>query len=85
MSKRALHGGIIIILRVSTIYENGLTSAEIVPAMQIKQQRSHAPPRGMMGGDDAVLLVVVDLAVKAVPDAVSKSLHPFSAVDLSRS
>ncbi|KPI43580.1 40S ribosomal protein S10-B [Cyphellophora attinorum] len=26
--------------------------AEIVPATHIKQQRSHAPPRGMMGGDD---------------------------------
>ncbi len=25
--------------------------AEIVPATHIKQQRSHAPPRGMMGGD----------------------------------
>ncbi|KKA23045.1 40S ribosomal protein S10-B [Rasamsonia emersonii CBS 393.64] len=25
---------------------------EIVPATHIKQQRSHAPPRGMMGGDD---------------------------------
>lgn len=26
--------------------------AEIVPATHIKQQRSHAPPKGMMGGDD---------------------------------
>jgi len=26
--------------------------AEIVPATHIKQQRSHAPPRGMMGGED---------------------------------
>ena len=26
--------------------------AEIVPQTHIKQQRSHAPPRGMMGGDD---------------------------------
>jgi small subunit ribosomal protein S10e len=26
--------------------------AEIVPATHIKQQRSHAPPRGMMGADD---------------------------------
>lgn len=26
--------------------------AEIVPATHIKQQRSHAPPRGMMGGDE---------------------------------
>lgn len=26
--------------------------AEIVPATHIKQQRSHAAPRGMMGGDD---------------------------------
>jgi len=26
--------------------------AEIVPATHIKQQRTHAPPRGMMGGDD---------------------------------
>ncbi|RKF56182.1 40S ribosomal protein S10-B [Golovinomyces cichoracearum] len=26
--------------------------AEIVPATHIKQQRSHAPPRGMMGGDN---------------------------------
>jgi small subunit ribosomal protein S10e len=25
--------------------------AEIVPATHIKQQRSHAPPRGMMGGE----------------------------------
>jgi small subunit ribosomal protein S10e len=25
--------------------------AEIVPATHIKQQRTHAPPRGMMGGD----------------------------------
>lgn len=25
--------------------------AEIVPATHIKQQKSHAPPRGMMGGD----------------------------------
>lgn len=25
--------------------------SEIVPATHIKQQRSHAPPRGMMGGD----------------------------------
>lgn len=26
--------------------------AEIVPATHIKQQRSHAPPRGMLGGDE---------------------------------
>lgn len=26
--------------------------AEIVPATHIKQQRSHAPPKGMMGGGD---------------------------------
>ena len=26
--------------------------AEVVPATHIKQQRSHAPPRGMMGGED---------------------------------
>ncbi|KAF2497387.1 hypothetical protein BU16DRAFT_313069 [Lophium mytilinum] len=26
--------------------------AEIVPQTHIKQQRSHAPPRGMMGGDE---------------------------------
>ncbi|KAF2257425.1 hypothetical protein BU26DRAFT_446876 [Trematosphaeria pertusa] len=26
--------------------------AEIVPQTHIKQQRTHAPPRGMMGGDD---------------------------------
>ena len=26
--------------------------AEIVPATHIKQQRSHAPPKGMIGGDD---------------------------------
>jgi small subunit ribosomal protein S10e len=26
--------------------------ADIVPATHIKQQRSHAPPRGMMGGED---------------------------------
>ena len=26
--------------------------SEIVPQTHIKQQRSHAPPRGMMGGDD---------------------------------
>jgi small subunit ribosomal protein S10e len=26
--------------------------AEIVPATHIKQQRSHAPPRGMMGAED---------------------------------
>lgn len=26
--------------------------AEIVPATHVKQQRSHAPPRGMMGGDE---------------------------------
>ncbi|KAF3490584.1 40S ribosomal protein S10-A [Arthroderma uncinatum] len=26
--------------------------AEIVPATHIKQQRSHAPPRGMMGGEE---------------------------------
>lgn len=26
--------------------------AEIVPATHIKQQRSHAPPRGMMGNED---------------------------------
>ncbi|KAF2708268.1 hypothetical protein K504DRAFT_344872, partial [Pleomassaria siparia CBS 279.74] len=26
--------------------------AEIVPQTHIKQQRSHAPPRGMLGGDD---------------------------------
>lgn len=26
--------------------------AEIVPQTHIKTQRSHAPPRGMMGGDD---------------------------------
>jgi small subunit ribosomal protein S10e len=26
--------------------------AEIVPQTHVKQQRSHAPPRGMMGGDD---------------------------------
>ena len=26
--------------------------AEIVPQTHIKQQRSHAPPRGMMSGDD---------------------------------
>ncbi|KAI4226741.1 MAG: hypothetical protein L6R40_008255 [Gallowayella cf. fulva] len=26
--------------------------AEIVPATHIKQQRTHAPPKGMMGGDD---------------------------------
>jgi len=26
--------------------------AEIVPATHVKQQRSHAPPRGMLGGDD---------------------------------
>merc|ERR1712169_2445 len=26
--------------------------AEIVPTTHIKQQRSHAPPRGMMGGDE---------------------------------
>lgn len=26
--------------------------AEIVPATHIKQQRTYAPPRGMMGGDD---------------------------------
>jgi len=26
--------------------------AEIVPATHIKQQRAHAPPKGMMGGDD---------------------------------
>src|SRR5436305_13289846 len=25
---------------------------EIVPATHIKQQRSHAPPKGMMAGDD---------------------------------
>lgn len=25
--------------------------AEIVPQTHVKQQRSHAPPRGMMGGD----------------------------------
>ncbi|KAI9741283.1 MAG: hypothetical protein M1834_003000 [Cirrosporium novae-zelandiae] len=25
--------------------------AEVVPATHIKQQRSHAPPRGMLGGD----------------------------------
>ncbi|KAL9101642.1 MAG: hypothetical protein Q9163_003117 [Psora crenata] len=29
--------------------------AEIVPATHIKQQRSHAPPKGMMGGDDREL------------------------------
>ncbi|KAJ5156255.1 hypothetical protein N7492_009058, partial [Penicillium capsulatum] len=26
--------------------------AEVVPATHIKQQRSHAPPRGMLGGED---------------------------------
>ncbi|KAJ9623421.1 hypothetical protein H2203_005680 [Taxawa tesnikishii (nom. ined.)] len=26
--------------------------AEVVPATHIKQQRSHAPPRGMMGGEE---------------------------------
>ncbi|ODH14833.1 hypothetical protein ACO22_06516 [Paracoccidioides brasiliensis] len=26
--------------------------AEIVPATHVKQQRSHAPPRGMMGGEE---------------------------------
>ena len=26
--------------------------AEIVPATHVKAQRSHAPPKGMMGGDD---------------------------------
>lgn len=26
--------------------------AEIVPQTHVKQQRSHAPPRGMLGGDD---------------------------------
>lgn len=26
--------------------------AEIVPATHVKKQSSHAPPRGMMGGDD---------------------------------
>ncbi|KAF8460277.1 Plectin/S10 domain-containing protein [Kalaharituber pfeilii] len=26
--------------------------AEIVPATHVKKQTSHAPPRGMMGGDD---------------------------------
>ncbi|KAI5791660.1 putative 40S ribosomal protein S10-B [Peziza echinospora] len=26
--------------------------AEIVPATHVKQQRSHAPPRGMLSGDD---------------------------------
>ncbi|RPA87034.1 hypothetical protein BJ508DRAFT_95224 [Ascobolus immersus RN42] len=26
--------------------------AEIVPATHVKQQRSHAPPRGMLGGED---------------------------------
>ena len=26
--------------------------SEIVPATHVKQQRSHAPPRGMIGGDD---------------------------------
>ena len=26
--------------------------AEVVPATHIKQQRSHAPPRGMLGGEE---------------------------------
>ena len=26
--------------------------AEVVPATHIKQQRSHVPPRGMMGGEE---------------------------------
>jgi len=42
-----------------TLTEEGLSylrewlhlPAEIVPATHVKQQRSHAPPRGLMGGD----------------------------------
>ena len=44
----------------SSMYSEGLDylrewlhlPAEIVPATHVKAQRSHAPPKGMMGGDD---------------------------------
>ncbi|KAJ5942012.1 Plectin/S10 N-terminal [Penicillium verrucosum] len=39
--------------QVWTTSVSGSTSpAEVVPATHIKQQRSHAPPRGMMGGEE---------------------------------